>query len=334
MTGRMTGASRAPALAAPFCVLLALSGAACSGCRRDRPATNRVEEKVAMAEDEKEAERPVHCPEGLLAARRGGAEPDRYVAPSVAERTAMTGLVTDLLRPAADLDVLESRARAIGYRFEPVPEMPGCVLLRELDDQRRGGGAYLFRVRTPSRLVVQAPHTFFDEGTLPLACDLFQRTAAAALFIETAHRYKAAEVDEHGDHPADVAHSEESFFQAATAGILSAPSPPVLVQLHGFGPRESDAAVIVSTGALQRGDPWLARTRELLTPLVPGRVDRFPDETEELGATTNVQGRLARSVGARFLHVEMSAALRRSLLPDADGRSRFLDALGRTLETR
>src|SRR5262249_57549138 len=113
---------------------------------------------------------------------------------------AMAALVADLVRSDADPAALESRARAIGYRFDPVPEMPGCVLLRELDDQRRGGGAYLFRIRTPSRFVVQAPHTFFDHGPLSPPCHLFEQTRAAALFVETAHRYKAAEVDEHGDH--------------------------------------------------------------------------------------------------------------------------------------
>jgi hypothetical protein len=237
-----------------------------------------------------------------------------------------------LLGPMLDRSDAEARARAVGYRLEDVPEVPGAVLLRELPTQRRGGGAYLVRLGTASRLVVQAPHTFFDEGTLPLACELFQRASAAALFIDTAHRYKAAQADERGEYPADVAHARDSLFQAATVGAISRIVGLTAVQLHGFAPRESGAAVVLSSGSTEPGAPLAKSVRERLLPLVPGPVLRFPDESQELGATSNVQGAIIRAAGGRFLHVEMSAGLRQSLLGDASFRVRYLDAIARSLE--
>jgi hypothetical protein len=62
-----------------------------------------------------------------------------------------------------------------------------------------------------------------------------------------------------------------------------------------------------------------------------GKVERFPDESSELGATTNVQGALVRKSGGRFLHVEMSSDLRKKLLADGELRARYLEALARSL---
>lgn len=272
--------------------------------------------------------RSVECPAALAATRRGGSEADRYVVPSEVERAAMKGLVEQLVRdgnPA--LPSARTRVAAVAYQVEELPEMPGVVLLREDPEKRRGGGAYLLRLGAASRLVVQAPHTFFDEGTLPLACALFQRSSAMALFIDTAHRYRAAEADEDGNHPADVAHATESLFQAATEGLLLGRSNVTVVSLHGFSPRESGAALVLSGGVATKDGPLEAQLKPRLQAVVPGPVLRFPDESTELGGTTNVQGRAVRAAGGAFLHVEMSAPLRKALLADAELRAKVLGVL-------
>ena len=81
------------------------------------------------------------CPAGLLAARRGGSAPDRYVVPSEADRVSFSTLVASLLGPAIDRTSAGDRAWSLGYRLEEVPEIPGTLLLREIPTQRRGGGA-------------------------------------------------------------------------------------------------------------------------------------------------------------------------------------------------
>lgn len=268
------------------------------------------------------------CPAGLVSARRGGSDPDRYRVPRGAERAALADLVARVVTGGAAARArLASEAAALGFNIDDVPEWPDTVLLRELPEKRRGGGAYVLRLAGSSTLVVQAPHTFFDEGTLPLGCELFARTGAAAFFIETAHRYKSAAADEDGQHPADVAHAADSLFQAATEGLLRAMPNVTLVQVHGFASRDSGAEVVLSTGTKRPKGDLLARTQRALSPLGLGRIARFPDESSELGATTNVQGTLVRARGGRFLHIEMSSGVRKNLLANGELRARFFDAL-------
>lgn len=275
------------------------------------------------------------CLPALVAARRGGADADRYVVPTAAEREAIAEVVRRLAGDGASArSEAAARAALAGYEIIDIPETPMTVLLREVEARRRGGGAYVLRLGAPSELVVEAPHTFFDEGTLPLACELFNRARASALFVDTAHRYKAAAADEHGDHPADVAHASDSLFQAATEGVLRAHPRATIVQLHGFAERESGASVVVSSGAAHPGNELVERAAKRLTAVLGEGVRRFPDDTKELGATKNVQGQLARQVGARFLHVEIEAGVRKALLNDATLRGRFFDALTSATDDR
>jgi len=274
------------------------------------------------------------CPPSLIATRKGGSDPDRYVAPTDAERAALRDAIATLVRggDGARARAAKSAANA-GFELADVPEIEGAVLVREVASRRRGGGAYV--VRDPARMpdtLVQAPHTFFDEGTLALACELFHRTGARALFIDTAHRYKAALPDAHGEHPADVAHNAASLFQAATEGALSASPAATVVQLHGFAKRPG-STVIVSSGE-KRSDPLVARAAASLGRALGSGVKRYPDDAGELGATTNVQGAIVRQAGGRFLHVELDADLRRDLAGDASRRAAVLGAIAEALEGR
>lgn len=269
------------------------------------------------------------CPAALAEARRGGTDAERYVVPGEADRTAMRDAAAMLLaKGAKGREEAVKIAASAGFDVIDVPELTGVVLVRELNEKRRGGGAYLIRLDAgPARVVVQTPHTFFDEGTLPLGCELFQRSSASALFIDTAHRYKAAEANENGEHPADVAHSTESIFQAMTEGVLRVAPKVTIVQLHGFAQRESGSQVVVSSGDRRGGDDLVLRVAERIGPVVGGGVKKFPEDTNELGATKNVQGAAVRSSGGRFVHVEMESRLRQALLKDAPLRGRYLDAL-------
>jgi hypothetical protein len=272
------------------------------------------------------------CPAALLAARRGGTDADRFVPPNDEERAAMSDLVAQLVAGgSAQRPVTGSLAVAAGYEIVDVADLPDTMLVREVESRRRGGGAYLFRLGAASHVVVQAPHTFFDEGTLPIACELFGRAGAIALFIDTAHRYKAAEADDQAEFPADVAHSPRSQFQAATTGLLTALPHATVVQLHGFAQRESRASAVLSSGVARGGDPLVQRAAAMIARVVGEGVLRFPEDTDDLGATKNVQGHAVRAAGGRFLHVEMSAELRSSLLADPLLRDRLMGALAQSL---
>jgi len=268
------------------------------------------------------------CPAALVEARKGGTDADRYVVPSEEDRTLMRDMAAMLAaKGTAGRAEATKLAASAGFDVIDVPELTGVVLVREQDAKRRGGGAYLLRLSGPPKTVVQTPHTFFDEGTLPLGCELFQRSSASALFIETAHRYKAADANDSGEHPADVAHSSQSIFQAMTEGVLRVAPKVTIVQLHGFAQRDSGSQVVLSSGDRRGGDPLVARAASRIGPIVGEGVKKFPEDTNELGATKNVQGAAVRASGGRFLHVEMEARLRQNLLKDAALRARYLDAL-------
>lgn len=321
--------------AAAFLALLPLAAACTRSERKLDSGAQDVAPRPAPRDTPGVRMVPKGCSAALIAARRGGTDADRYVVPTEAERAAIQEVVSRLAaHGSAERDAASSQAQLAGYEIVDVAETPNVVLVRELESRRRGGGAYVLRLGSRSGLVVEAPHTFFDEGTLPLACELFERGGAVALFIDTAHRYKAAERDERGAHPADVAHASDSLFQAATEGMLRARPGATVVQLHGFAQRESGAAVVLSNGAPQPGDALVTRAAKHLDAVLGPGVQRFPEDTKDLGATKNVQGILARGAGARFLHVEIEASVRKALLGDAQLLARFVDALTQAVDER
>jgi hypothetical protein len=270
--------------------------------------------------------RDLECPQELADARRDGTKPNSYVEPTDEERKVLGQAIAKLVNEeeATGLD-------AIGFEIVHPSNWPDVVIVRE-KSRRRGGGAYVVRQSSTSSLVIQAPHTFFDEGTFPLACELFQRSNARALFINTTHRYKSAPKTIDGRHPADVAHSATSLFHAATEALVSQQKGIAIVQTHGFAPREVDARAVVSSGEKGGGAPWVAKAAKSLSEIMGGKVLRFPEDTNELGATTNVQGVVVRRAGGKFMHIEMDSEMRRHLLADPTLRGRALDAMAAAIE--
>lgn len=274
--------------------------------------------------------------------------PSAYAAASEVEASALADLVGRML--AAEPAGLAASARAAGYtiegwaiggeRFLAAIEAPGG---------RRGGGAFVVRVGGTSPVILQAPHAFFDVGTERIALDLLveQREWPRALFVNTIHRHVGTDgvKRRRDDSPADPCHRPEHLLAVATTAAIEAIPGAEVVQLHGFGDDPADTeeedgarpggpvfAAIVSGGvrpATERARTAAARLRgELAVP-----VALFPDDTDRLGALTNVQGRAIRAyndragAAATFVHVEMSATLRRRLRTDAALRGRLAAAL-------
>ncbi len=295
------------------------------GCKRHATtATTRAAERVVKPVDGR-------CPDVLEGTRDGGLDADRYVVPSEAERKSIREAVAVLMNGGPDAIARATpHATAASFEIVEVPEHE-ALLLRERG-KKRGGGAYLIRSGSHARLHVQAPHTFYDEGTLPLACELFARSRAATLFINTSHRYKSAAQTPGGHYPADVAHVRESLFQAATEGMLKARPRATVIQVHGFGERESEGAIVLSAGVKTPGSPVVSRVATALSRVIDGGVLRFPEDHTELGATTNVQGAIVRESGGTFLHMEIAAPLRRDLLNNPNVRANVLATLADAME--
>jgi hypothetical protein len=256
----------------------------------------------------------------------------RFKVPDDVPLRRMQTLVARLVRalqPGEPPAALVAAARAAGLELLSARDATGDLwVLREPAGRREGDGLYAFRPGgTP--LCVQAPHTFFDEGTGDIALALFARLRAGALFVNTVHRHSRSAVE---GNPADVAHAERTMFAAATHGLLDGGRWDI-VQVHGFGGREdlpAEVKAVVSDGTSAR--PAHAPAERLRAALAArwGGTDAvrlFGADVAVLGATTNVEGKAARAAGAAFLHVEMSAPTRRGL---GDDVTPLAEALGET----
>ncbi|WP_129349558.1 hypothetical protein [Sorangium cellulosum] len=143
----------------------------------------------------------------------GAAEAGAAAQPDGAEQAALDEQLGPLRKGgrhvvAAPPDDAEARsygawvaaaARAAQERQAP-PAAPAGFALRVLPGRdlwvlfedgarRRGAVAVVLRVGPAAPLLVEAPHTFFDQGTLPLALAVFEAQRARALLINTSHRY-------------------------------------------------------------------------------------------------------------------------------------------------
>lgn len=262
-----------------------------------------------------------------------------YAPTTLEEREVLAGLVPVILAAAATTpppDPTRWQADAVraGMRLE-VWTINGQVYwaLVEPANARRGAGAYLFRTSAlpeddyPS-ILLEAPHADFDVGTGDIAARLFfdppPGKRPRALFVNTIHRYQVqpGQRQKRADNPADVAHNPEHLFSAMTDAAAAALGRVVVIQLHGFADAVDDTddarvpvgtQAVVSAGDKRGSTPTSKAIADELGRIFPG-VRRFPEEVSALGATTNAQGRLLQArPAARFVHVEMSAELRKEL---------------------
>lgn len=211
---------------------------------------------------------------------------------------------------------------------------PPAWLLLERPEHRRGAALVVLGVQPQHKIVVEAPHSYFDTGTLQLAVDAFERLRATALLVNTFHRGGHGSPEEReeralgGDSESDVAHAEKSFFTTAHRTLTELDPALTAIQLHGY----SNASVrgvdlIVSAAETRAAVEPLARALRKALPKV--NVATYPDQVSLLGGTTNVQAKLSRELHARLFHLELSHRLRRRLRDDEKLRIDFIGALER-----
>lgn len=259
---------------------------------------------------------------------------------TIEERKLVADIVEALLRGAhsgeAPLAQLAKQASGIGLRLEVwLVEKRRYWALTEAEEDRRGAGAYLFRVGKQAKkrpqVLLQAPHAFFDVGTGELALRMFlaNRPRVVGFFTNTLHRYW----DESGDYqkrernPADLCHRMDHVFQHATDSAARTIGDLVVVQLHGFRNSKRRPDAIVSSGDPGGSSPLVQRIARGLRPVL-GNVQRFPEDFDELGGTTNAQGiLLSSSRRAHFVHLEMSKRVRERLQRKPELLMRMADTL-------
>ncbi len=206
-------------------------------------------------------------------------------------------------------------------------------LVAERDEDKRGAGLLVLRLGRARPFLVEAPHTFFDRGTLELALLALDRLEARAMLINTMPRSAKESAEERVEHaksgasPSDVAHVKVSFFSSAHSVLTAVDPELVAVQLHGFRDERARGAEVVVSASDTRGNAR-AVANALRSVLSPTGVLLYPDDIRDLGGTKNAQAALSRASHSAFIHVEMSATLRGRLAKDKALAGRVMEALG------
>ena len=242
-----------------------------------------------------------------------------YLAPSAADLTHARQLFADTLAGSQSLEVLQPEWSRLGFELREVTATGEALwLLCEPAGTEAGRGWYLFR-HSGSPVAIMAPHARNDIHTGLISLRLFLAGHARVLACGTITRRRA-----------DMAHLEDTYFQAFTLAFAQMSPTGLVVQLHGFESTNHNgtkAAIIASTGS-RTPEPWLAELVRCLRQSTALNVLAYPDNVKQLGATSNAQGQALTRVGrCRFLHFEFSLELRERLTRDQALRKMFLDCL-------
>jgi len=244
----------------------------------------------------------------------------QYVTPGKAERSRIVQAVNqilDILDKPDSATILAAAAllNGTGFRFSEYKGPEGHWLILEAIHPNAGAGYYLFRTGPLEKeIVLQAPHAVFDKHTDVITKDIFAHYSYRAAFFGDWLRYGDLGTQPYEDSPYDLAHNPDTLYQDISTLWLKRKPTSVFVQLHGFDEQkipESKADFIVSSGSRRELPVWFENFVPAFSASLPEfPVRDFPAKIKVLGGTTNVQGKLIRKSGGRFLHIEISLRLR------------------------
>ena len=218
----------------------------------------------------------------------------------------------------------------LGLTPDVVSEADDALLLSEPASQCAGRGVYWLRIKPARALAITAPHRGSDRHTGTLAAALFRETNAQAAAWNSAPRRANSQCD----HAIDLARAPAHLFSAFALGFADAAPNGLIVQLHGFDGARRDtliaqeAGMILSNGTDTPSIRLLDLADCLSLAFAPEAVLVYPGDTGELGALNNAQGQLLREAQFDgFVHLEISAELRASLVEDGHMRARLATCL-------
>ncbi len=260
-------------------------------------------------------------------------EAPRFLVPSKKEREVLRRVFAELTAGAgtcakADIDKAALELKPLSMEILPFEEKSERFLIvRETPPAYRGSGVYVLRCGKARPLVIQTPHSYFDLNTSGLGYKTFRDSRARWLMSNSLHRYRSRKDEKPADreHPADAAHNPNLLFQAATLGALKADPSLIFVQLHGYDSGNHAGDVILSGGSRRRSDDAV-RFRDAWKPPA-WKVLVYGKDASTLGAATNSQGRAINAADGRFLHIEMSPNVRKTMVTSRKNRTPFVKAL-------
>lgn len=163
-------------------------------------------------------------------------------------------------------------------------------------------GLYVLAMGSPEPLVVEVPHPLHDVRTPQAGVAAFRAGGAEALLVAGAHRYA------NSDGTSDVAHESRTMFARVDRALVGADRS--VVQFHGFASTLADGSeVVVSAGEPAPPVP-LDPVSDALRAAGFSVCQYDGTQCSSLAGTKNVQGAWSRTVGARFVHLEIARAVR------------------------
>ncbi|MBW2461391.1 MAG: hypothetical protein JRH11_07075 [Deltaproteobacteria bacterium] len=262
-----------------------------------------------------------------------GRDSEGYVVPPPSTLDAFE----QMTRAAAEGRYGEARAfaDAVGYAIcRGEGDEADLVHLRPVDPNT-GSAHVVLREGAAPGVIFEAPHPFYDTGTLSQSVALFRDLPGRALIASSTHR--CANSTESGCdgttgscgttgpyRESDVAHATDSMFHRAHVALSEAYSGDLAISLHGMG--GDGASLSNGTTDAVGPDTPVARIAAAFVSAGIARVTSCSSGTSapteaRLCGTTNVQGRHlngaadacttpALSATERFVHIEQSRVVR------------------------
>src|SRR5271169_2494633 len=199
-----------------------------------------------------------------------------YQQPAQAELTRAKDLFRHTLQGDLSVEDLRAGWSNLGFAFHELgADGEPLWLVCEPPGNEGGRGWYLFRTNRQSNLALEAPHARNDVHTGIIGLRLFQAGPARVLAAGTITRYKA-----------DMAHLDNTFFQAFTLAFADACPTGLVVQLHGFESEnhQNIGADILASAGTRSPEPWFGDIADRLKKATAMRVLAFQRDTKVLGA--------------------------------------------------
>lgn len=243
----------------------------------------------------------------LIEARQGGT----YVGASEEDLNQAEKLFQQMFR-GEDNDELISNWKKLGFELIKTRYLAKQItIIQEQSDKKMGRGFYAFQQLGLGN-ALQAPHSESDLHTGAIVQTLFLHHQFAAAGWNTVQRRQA-----------DVAHLPKTYFMAFSKAFAKEMPERYLIQLHGFSEEKrssmegKETQFIISNGTKSPSHALMKMNNCLRNLTIPTRI--YPIDIKELGATTNVIGKMLRSINFQgFIHLEMSAGIRKALIHQPD----------------
>jgi hypothetical protein len=197
------------------------------------------------------------------------------------------------------------------------------TVIQEHKNKRTGRGLYVFRQTGGLPILLQAPHSFKD---------LYTGQIVRRLLLEK--NYKAAAWNTVSRNEGDMAHLDNTIFQAFGRAFAKVYSTGTIIQWHGFAQHKRQTengrtADIILSPTTQKPSKRIFNLSQCLKSQLTDFVVRiYPFEVNELGGTKNSNAIDLRQRGFNsFIHIELSKPLRKKLRHNQAVRQKLIACL-------